>query len=59
MEQKKCDWLLKLNQINEKGIYVTSYINLIHVTKKEAIDIANEYRKKSTTVQIYKLQNIL
>ena len=59
MEQKKCGWLLKLNRINEKGIYVTSYINLILVTKKEAIDIANEYRKKSTTVQIYKLQNIL
>lgn len=54
MKTKKYDWLLKITRVNEQSIRFVSYVNLIDLTKEEALREAKKYVSGNTFVRLYK-----
>ena len=58
MKPKKYNWLLKLYYVTDDRQYVVSYVNVLDSTKKEVMNIVDEYRENLVDVRVYKLQTL-
>lgn len=59
MKTKRCDWLLKITRVNEQSIRFVSYVNLINLTREEALGAANKYASGNTFVRLYKFNLLI
>lgn len=59
MKSKKYDWLLKINCVNEQSIRFVSYVDLIDLTREEALIEAKKYTSGNTFVRLYKFNLLI
>ena len=58
MKARRCNWIIKVDRVNDDNQYVITHINVLNSTKKEVIEYAKTL-KDCTIVRIYKLETIL